>query len=124
MTLRLSASAVCIAIVAFALMGCGGGGSNGHATVVPLPTNEQGTPLSFEAARDAFAERLDAIGVNICCVPPDVRQNLIDQCEELALYAQQDAVDQICTAVGRAMDRGDPGLIDLILPDLRALQAK
>lgn len=123
--MRLGAIAVCFAVVAFISLGCGMGSSGGgDKTPNALPTNDKGTPLSFAEARDAFVQRLDAIGPNIGSVPPDVQQQIMQQCSLLTHYAGQGGIDEICRAVQRAVDRGDPGLIDLVLRDLRALAAK
>ena len=126
MTLRLGAFAAGVTIAAFAVLSCGGGG-NGKSTPVPsgLPTSETtpGRPATFEELRDGLANDLNGIGVSICCLPDDIQQHLLDQCRDLELYADAADVSPICDALLRAMQRGDPGLIDLILPDLRALKA-
>lgn len=126
MTFRLAASApVLLAVVTVVLLSCGGGGPNGGTpTDVPLPTNSQGTPLSFIEARDALAQRLDAIGTNIASVPDDVMQQLLIQCGQLIRYADRATVAQLCNAIDQAKKRADPGLIDLVVDELRALKAK
>ena len=126
MTLRPGAIAVLVVvlvvIVGFALRDCGGGSKGGQPTDIPLPTNVQGTPYSFAEFRDQFVSRLDAIGPNIGYVPPDVRQELLAQCREIALYVRQDAVTPLCDAISRAMDENDPDLLDVTIRQLQALE--
>ena len=124
MTVRLAAAAVLLAVIAFVLLGCGDGSNGSNPTDVPVPTNSQGTPLSFEEARDALAQRLDAIGPNVGSVPPDVRQELLIQCGQLTSYADRQTVAQLCNAINEAFERGDPGLIDIVVRELQALEPK
>lgn len=87
------------------------------------PTNADGEPpTAFEEARGDFAASLEAIGSNIGAVPEDVRADLLDRCNALAEYADGDDVESICSAVERAMDSGDFGLVDLVLEQLRELE--
>lgn len=124
MTVRLAAAAVFLAAIAFVLLGCGDGSNGGNPTNVPPPANSQGTPLSFEEARDALAQRLDAIGPNVGSVPPDVQQELLIQCGQLTNYADRQTVAPLCNAINTGFERADPGLIDIVVRELGALKAK
>ena len=110
--------------MSFALLSCGGGdGEDGSKTEVPRPTNAQGTPLSFEQARDALVQQLDGIGVNIGSMPDDVAAHLVAECQLLTSYAKPATVTQICNGIQQARDRADPGLLDIVVSSLRALKA-
>jgi hypothetical protein len=111
--------------------GSGPANDNGNAEVPPgdgetaidgeTPAADV-SPTAFEEARDSFAARVQAIGPNIGSVPDDIRGDLLTQCEALGEYADGGDVDDICSAVERAMNTGDFGLIDLILLDLAGLE--
>jgi hypothetical protein len=77
---------------------------------------------TFLELRDGLAEALDSIGANIGAVPPDIRADLVARCQRLARFAAEDEVNVICDAIERAMDRGDPGLIELVLENLVTLE--
>jgi hypothetical protein len=120
---------------------CGGGGRGDHAATATAPPSDgatatapsaevptatsppdsNGSPSEFETLRDALVDELDRIGVNIGAVPPDVRARIIGNCRALGQFADEAEVEDLCDAVQQAMDRGDPGLIDLILEDLAEL---
>ncbi len=111
------AIAVLIAVAALAGMACGGGnggGSNSNAT----------STAGFEQLRDALRTRLDAVGVNIGSVPEDVLSQILNQCQELGQFADQQRVNDLCDAIKRARDTNDTGLIDQIVTQLGQLQRK
>lgn len=109
-------------VLATMLFGCNGDGGD---SPTPVSTaNGDGTPTEFELARDALSEELDRYGANIGALPDDVRDDLLASCRALDEFAASDDVDQICTAIERAIADGDPGLIDLVLNELAALTAK
>lgn len=103
-------------VVTFAIFAaCSDGGGSG-----PGPDATE-TAAAFETARDGLRDDLEAYGANIGSLPDDLRAALLNKCRELEAYASQDAVDDICSAVQRAIDDADPGLIDLVLNELSAL---
>ncbi len=108
---------VALAAVAGIVAGCGGD-SNGDTTPNPDGTD---APAAFETARADLQADLEGYGENIGSLPNDIREDLLASCRELASYASDDAVDDICSAVERAIDNADPGLIDLVLNELDAL---
>ena len=114
-------------VVAFVVGACGGdgdGGDDNGATAgrTEFPPAMDGTPARFEALRDALADRLEAIQVNIAAIPDDVQRKIIDLCRELEAFIDEDRVDEICGALDEAIDRGDPGRIDRILAELAELE--
>lgn len=122
--------------------GAGGNGATPGRTASPAPTEDgagstptqdgvestptqggaESTPTRFEALRDALRNQLDAIGVNIGAVPGDVRDQILASCRELEAFAEGERVEEICGAIEQAMERGDPGLIDLVLNQLAELE--
>ncbi len=93
------------------------------ASVSPAATAEgvAGTPTRFEALRDGLRDRLEAIGDNITVVPDDVRNEILASCRELEEFVEREFVSDVCGAIERAIERGDPGLIDLVLDRLAEL---
>ena len=55
-------------------------------------------------------------------MPADIQTSILSDCEDLKIFADEGRVDRICSAIGRAMEVGDPGLIDLVLENLAALE--
>lgn len=101
----------------------GGNGRNGDGGATATPGAETpATPSTFDDLRGALLERLDAFGVNIGAVPPDVRAQILGLCRQLEQFVDEDTVDELCGAVERAMEQNDPGLIDLVIEDLAALE--
>lgn len=113
--------AVVVAAIAVALLSDCGGGTGGGPTDVPIPTDPSGTPVTFEALRDDLADELDAIGPNIGAVPADVKQDLLIRCGQLTNFVDRDEIAPLCNAINNAIERGDPGLVDIIVTELRAL---
>ena len=118
-------------VLAALLLGCNGDDDSpsGTGTRAPITTeNGDGTPTEFELARDALYEDLDGYGANIGALADpllvDVRDDLLASCRALDEFAASDDVDEICTAIERAIADGDPGLIELVLNELAALPAK
>ena len=114
-------------VLAALLLGCNGDDDSPSATGTQAPlTTENGnaTPTEFELARDAFYQDLDSYGANIGVLPDDIRDDLLASCRALEEFAAGDAVDDICTAIERAIADGDPGLIEIVLNELAALTAK
>ena len=129
---RLSLIAVLLVLAGF-LSACGGGNgqvneeANGTAPgriQSPPRTGETGdaTPTSFQALRDNLADRLDVIKVNITAVPDDIQRQIVDLCQELDAFIDEDRVEEICGALDEAFDRGDPGRIDRVLAGLAELE--
>lgn len=111
------------ALIGFALFllllataACGGGSGDTNPGNGPTAT-----PGDFEKARDGLVRDLDNIGANIGSVPDDIRASLIATCQELGAYVDRETIDRICPAIGQAIDASDPGLIDLIVEELAAL---
>ena len=104
-----------VVLVLAAAFACGDGTGDG---------GNGGTPQgpSFEELRQDLLTQLDSIGANIGAVPDDIRNQILGQCRALDEFADDDEVDALCTAMQRAMDRGDPGLIDLVLENLATLE--
>ncbi len=113
--------------------GAGGNGATPGRTASPAPTEDgagstptqdgaESTPTNFEALRDALRNQLDAIGVNIGAVPDDVRDQILASCRELEAFVEGERVEEICGAIEQAIERGDPGLIDLVLNQLAELE--
>ncbi len=98
-------------VLAALLLGCNGGGDSPNGP----------NAIEFELARDALYQELDNYGANIGFLPDDVRDDLLASCHALDELAASDDVDEICTAIERAIADGDPGLIDLVLNELAAL---
>lgn len=129
---RLAATIIIVIAAGLAVASCGGGDSgedppdNGAS---PPPTGattsevSEGTPLPFDAQRDELAERLDAIGANVGAVPPDVRQELLILCGNLVDLAERETVQQICNGLNQAFLNDDPDLLDLVVRELRNLEA-
>ena len=114
-------------LLAAVLLGCNGdgGAANGGDARTPAGTeNGGGTPTEFELARDALSEELDSYGANIGILPDDVRDSVLASCHALDEFAASDDVDEICTAIERAIEDGDPGLIELVLNELAELTPK
>jgi hypothetical protein len=117
-------------------LACGDGDSDGDGVPTPdaAATTTDGTaaapteplaptvPQSFEALRDELISELEAIGVNIGSVPPDVREHVLGLCFALEDYIDIDTVDELCGAIEDAMDSGDFGQIDLVIDELEALE--
>lgn len=109
-------------VAAITLSGCDGGSNGGNPTDVPIATDPSGTPISFEAFRDDLADRLDNIGANIGAVPPDVREQLLLQCEQLGNFVDHDAIEPLCRAIDTSIQNDDPGQVDNVVAQLRALE--
>ena len=124
--------AVVVAAVALTLVACGGGNSPAGSssptsvgTSAGLPTpGFRSTPSNFDEAVAAVRGRLDVIGVNIGSVPPDVRKQVLAQCRDLARFADQKKVNDLCSAVERAMNTGDFGTLDQVIAQLGQLKKK
>jgi hypothetical protein len=80
------------------------------------------TPTAFETLRDELRDRLDAIGASIGDTPSDIREQLLTSCRELGEYVDSDRVEPICRDIEDAMDRSDPGKIDLVMDYLAELK--
>ena len=127
-----------------AAVACGGGGDTGEgggadgdppvvdgtdgdprgenaSPVVTLIVTEV-PPTGFEALRDDMLAQLDAIGVNIGFVPDDIGEQLVSSCLELEAFVEGEAVAEICASITAAIERGDPGLIDLVMERLADLE--
>ena len=113
--IRLAAPFIATLAAAAIIAACGGSGDGG-----PSP-NATDTAAALETARAGLRSDLENYGANIGSLPDDIRADLLASCWELQSYAADDAVDDICSAVERAIDNADPGLIALILNELNAL---
>lgn len=85
-------------------------------------TEPSDTPTAFETLRDELRDRLDAIGASIGDTPSDIREQLLTSCRELGEYVDSDRVEPICSDMEDAMDRSDPGKIDLVIDYLAELK--
>lgn len=133
MTMRLAVTTALLLAAALAFA-CGDSGTNGSSNdrtpaqgqtpgeVTQVNPDDQ--PTDFASLRDGLIDRLDAIGVSVGFVPDDVRDDLIDTCHDLDLFADSDRVDEICGAIGNAIEGADPGLIDVVISELRDLEEK
>ncbi len=110
-------------VLAALILGCNGDGGDSQ-TPTGTAENGDGAPTEFELARDELYEELDSYGANIGVLPDDVRDDLLASCRALDEFAASDDVDEICTAIERAIADGDPGLIELVLNELAALTAE
>ena len=90
--------------------------------VVTLIATED-PPTTFEGQRDHLLARLDSIGVNIGIVPDDIGEQLVTSCLQLEAHVEDGPVADICASIGDAIERGDPGLIDLVMEQLADLEA-
>ena len=89
--------------------------------VVTLIATED-PPTTFAELRDDLLARLDAIGVNIGIVPDDIGEQLVSSCLELQGFVDGERVAEICASIGDAIERGDPGLIELVMERLADLE--
>jgi hypothetical protein len=112
-----------------AAVACGGsgdtaGGDPDGETASPVVTliATEDPPTTFEAVRDDLLARLDAIGVNIGIVPDDIGEELVRSCLELEAFVEGERVAEICASITAAIERGDPGLIDLVMERLADLE--
>ncbi len=131
----LIGSIAIVVIAGLAVTRCGDGGGddppNGATPSVTSPdqnraatsTTSDGTPLPFESQRDELADRLDAIGANVGAVPADIRQELLIMCGNLAGLADRETVQQLCNGMNQAFINDDPDLMDLVVRELRNLEA-
>ena len=122
--MRRSALALAAVLALAAAFACGDGtgdGGNGNGPSGGTP-DANGSGPSFEELRQDLLTQLDGIGANIGAVPDDIRNQILGQCRALDEFADDDEVDALCTAMQRAMDRGDPGLIELVLENLATLE--
>jgi hypothetical protein len=55
-------------------------------------------------------------------MPEDVRDQLLALCRELEAFVEGERVAEICGAIEQAIERGDPGFIDLVLEQLAELE--
>ena len=95
----------------------------GTTSEVPDATEEaEATPTEFEALRDSLANRLDAIGASIGDTPNDIRGQLLESCLGLGEFVDPDRVEPVCQDIEDAIERGDPGKIDLVLDHLADLE--
>lgn len=106
-----------LTLTAALVIGCGGGGGGGSDGG---PT--KGSPEDFARDRDALMGELDAIGANIGAVPDDIREHLLRLCQDLEQYVDPEELETVCSAIDRAIEENDPGLIDLVLNELAALE--
>ncbi len=113
---RVLATALILAITALSVA-CNGGGST-------RPTGTATSTTNFEQLRDALRNRLNGIGVNIGVVPDDVLNQILNQCHELEQFTDQTRVNDLCTAVRRARDTNDVGLLDQIVTQIGQLKQK
>ena len=120
--------AIALLLLAVAAIACGGSGdtSTGDppetaSPVVTLIATED-SPTTFEAARDDILAKLDAIGVNIGIVPDDIGEQLVRSCLALEAFVQGERVAEICASITDAIERGDPGLIDLVMERIADLE--
>ena len=112
-----------------AAVACGGSGdtANGDpdgdtpSPVVTLIATDD-PPTTFEAVRADLLAKLDAIGVNIGFVPDDIGEQLVNSCLQLEAFVEGERVTEICASIGDAIERGDPGLIDLVMERLADLE--
>ena len=127
MSRRLVLLLVAPVVLAALLLGCNSDddGPSGTSTQQAPTTTENGdgTPTEFELARDSLYQELDGYGANIGVLPDDIRDDLLASCRALGEFAASDDVDEICTAIERAIADGDPGLIEIVLNELAALTA-
>ena len=130
MTMRLAVT-IALLLTAALAFACGDSGSNGNGSSTDrtpgagvTQVNPDDQPADFDSLRDGLIDRLDAIGVSVGFVPDDVRDDLIDTCHDLDLFADSDRVDEICGALGDAIERADPGLMDVVISELRNLEEK
>lgn len=118
--------AIALLLLAVAAIACGGSGdtANGGETVSPVVTfiATDDSPTTFEAARDDILAKLDAIGVNIGIVPDDIGEQLVRSCLALEAFVQGERVAEICASITDAIERGDPGLIDLVMERIADLE--
>jgi hypothetical protein len=112
--------------VAAAGVACGGadGGNSATATTTASSSTASTATGPFAQLRDALRNRLNGIGINIGSVPDDILNQILNQCHELAKFADQNRVTDLCTAIRRARDTNDVGLIDQILTQLAQLKTK
>lgn len=132
---------IAVALIATLALGCDDGNDSKTSGKAPTDTSAEQTAApaasaspdalataeatqsrSFEELRSDLRQELSDIGVNIGSVPPDIRAHLLALCGGLELFADEDDVGEICTAIDQAIDNGDYGLIDLILDKLDALE--
>ena len=121
-------------LLSLGLAACGGedspsGPVNGDApqpsstaSVADATVEANATPTEFETLRDGLRDRLDAIGASIGDTPSDIREQILASCRELADFAEPDLVEPICQDIDEAIERGDPGKIDLVLGHLASLE--
>lgn len=129
---RYLAGTGALLLTAVIALSCGDDGGSGSALdgddasgtpgsgVATVASDEE--PTDFTSLRDDLIERLDSIGVSIGFAPDEVRDQLLESCHDLELFADAGRVGDICDALDDAIERGDPGLIDLILDELRKLE--
>ena len=119
--------AIALLLLAAAAVACGGSGTGDDdppetaSPVVTLIATED-SPTTFEAARDDILAKLDAIGVNIGIVPDDIGEQLVSSCLALEAFVQGERVAEICASITDAIERGDPGLIDLVMERIADLE--
>ena len=116
--------AIALLLLAAAAVACGGRGDPTGGTVSPVVTliATEDSPTTFEAARDDILAKLDAIGVNIGIVPDDIGEQLVRSCLALEAFVQGERVAEICASITDAIERGDPGLIDLVMERIADLE--
>jgi hypothetical protein len=120
---------IALLLLAAAAVACGGSGDTANGdpdgeTASPVVTliATEGPLTTFEALRDDLLARLDAIGVNIGIVPDDIGEQLVSSCLALEAFVESERVAEICASIGDAIERGDPGLIDLVMERLADLE--
>ena len=119
--------AIALLLLAAAAVACGGSGTGdddppetASPVVTLIPTEDP--PTTYEAARDDILAKLDAIGVNIGIVPDDIGEQLVSSCLELEAFVQGESVAEICASITDAIERSDPGLIDLVMERIADLE--